>query len=796
MQRPRNLSIRTKLILLATASASCAILFMCAGFWINYVETLRASQVVQLTSQARILAFNATGVMTFDDAAAGDELLRSLGSQPQIEVGCLYRNQGGVLAQYTRSGTPVYTPSPNAPAPGHRYTTSGHLEVSLPVIDAGERVGVVLLRANTENQRTQLFYFAKLALAVTVGSLLAAVLLAAGLQRRISAPITCLARATRDITTREDFSQRVEHTGTDEIARLYTAFNKMLQRVQTSKQALQNAHDELEDRVLKRTAQLSDEMTRRELIQKDLERSKEAAEAANRAKSEFLANMSHEIRTPLNGILGFADLLRLGADENNEEIRRDYLSTIHASGQHLLDLINDILDLSKIEAGQLEVEQVDCSIQQVVCDVVSVLRVKAIENEIALNCRWETELPEVAQTDPARLRQLLMNLAGNAIKFTAEGSVDIVLRVEGTQAESTLQVAVVDTGIGIAADKLEHIFDPFVQADNSVTRKFGGTGLGLAISRKIARALGGELSVESTLGQGSTFRFHIPLGDLNGIAMISATDADGIQTSSVDMPTEVPRLEGLSVLLVEDGETNRKLIRLMLDRHGVEVATAENGQVGFEKAISGQYDVVLMDMQMPVMDGYTATTRLREQEITTPIIALTAHAMKGDQEKCLEAGCSGYLTKPIDEQRLLNALASFAPDEWAGKLATSASSCSPTTIDGTTMERVPVAAHSPLTSSLPLDDPDFRQIVEEFIEKLMIKLTEMHRCLAAGQLDELARLAHWLKGSGGTCGFNELTAPAAELCEAARAEDQANAAIALETLHGLAARISRPMVAE
>ena len=278
------------------------------------------------------------------------------------------------------------------------------------------------------------------------------------------------------------------------------AFNGMLEHIQSSDRALQRAHDELEERVFARTAELMQEVARRTSIQEALERAKEAAEAANLAKSEFLANMSHEIRTPLNGIIGFTDLLLSAEAECTAEDRREYLHTIQRSGHHLLELISDVLDISKIEAGRLEVERIPCSPHQIIADVVSVLRVRAREKGLRLELQCRTRLPDTVQSDPARLRQLLINLIGNAIKFTEQGDIRIIAGITD-EPPTLLQIDVVDTGMGIPAEKVAKIFEPFTQADNSMTRRFGGTGLGLAICRRIAEALGGSVTVVSELGQ-------------------------------------------------------------------------------------------------------------------------------------------------------------------------------------------------------------------------------------------------------------------------------------------------------
>ena len=382
----------------------------------------------------------------------------------------------------------------------------------------------------------------------------------------------------------------------------------------------------------------------------ELERSKSEAEDANKAKSEFLANMSHEIRTPMNAILGFTDWLQRGMATTPEQ-QQEYLSTIHASGSHLLSLINDILDLSKIEAGKLEIGKFDASPHALVHEVANILSVKAKDKGIDLVTEFVNPHPETIETDDVRLRQVITNLVGNAIKFTSEGGVTIRSEfLEGKQGDDRVKMTIVDTGIGMNEEQLKKIFDPFVQADTSVTRKFGGTGLGLSISKRIVTALGGKINVSSELGKGTEISFEIAVGDTSAQPRLSDQEyLDSLKAQPAKRAlSQVESLAGGKVLVVDDGKANRQLIKLILTKAGCVVTEAENGKIGRDLALDSEYDVVLMDMQMPVMDGYRATRDLREANYEGPVIALTANAMAGDREKCMDAGCSGFLAKPIN----------------------------------------------------------------------------------------------------------------------------------------------------
>ena len=386
---------------------------------------------------------------------------------------------------------------------------------------------------------------------------------------------------------------------------------------------------------------------------------KEAAEAANRAKSDFLATISHEIRTPMTAILGYADLLM--DPQLDASTRDNYATTIHRSGEYLLGLINDILDLSKIEAGKVKMLFDRCNLVAILADVAELLRPRAQMNRLQFAVEYAGPMPQTIYSDGDRLRQAIINLAGNAIKFTEKGSVRIVatFRPATPQNDATVQIDVIDTGIGISPETMTHLFRPFTQGNSFIPRKYGGTGLGLVISHHIARLLGGALTATSELGTGSTFSLTIPTGSLDGVAMLQNPTEFVIPEADRIKPwtSEVANLTGTRILLAEDGIDNRDLIETLLRHAGAEVATAENGRVAVEKTQDETFDLILMDMNMPEMDGYEATRILRDRGYRGPIVALTANAMIGDSERCLNAGCDGYLTEPIDRKRLIQLVA-------------------------------------------------------------------------------------------------------------------------------------------
>ncbi len=374
----------------------------------------------------------------------------------------------------------------------------------------------------------------------------------------------------------------------------------------------------------------------------ELAKARDLAENASRAKSEFLANMSHEIRTPMTAILGYADLLLDHAQSEDERI--NCVQTIRRNGEHLLTIINDILDISKIEAGRMTVEEIPVSPRQIAEEVFSLMHVRAAQKNIELKLEIDDQVPARFASDPHRLRQIFLNLVSNAIKFTERGTV--VMRLGLDPASGCFIAHVIDTGIGMNAEQLARLFNPFTQADGSMSRRFGGTGLGLSISKRLAELLGGGLAVSSTPSKGSTFTLTLP---------VRAVETPQASESIPSVPASAKPLEGLRILLAEDGVDNQRLISRILEKAGAEVEVAANGRLAFDAALSreSRFNLILMDMQMPEMDGYTAAQKLREAGCSLPIIALTAHAMAEDRERCLRSGCDDYATKPIDRAKLL-----------------------------------------------------------------------------------------------------------------------------------------------
>ena len=546
-----------------------------------------------------------------------------------------------------------------------------------------------------------------------------------------------------------------------------------------------------------------DDVTQLEQTRHELKEAVQTAEKANEAKSTFLAQMSHEIRTPMNAILGYTDVLRRGLDQDGRE-RTDYLNTIHSSGEHLLTLINDILDLSKIESGQMTLENRECSPMELILQVTAILDIRANEKNINLSFVPSGRMPRHCRLDPVRFRQIIMNIAGNAIKFTETGGVTIRLSWDESSgkpdsvSQQSLIVEIEDTGIGISTEAQSTIFEAFSQADTSITRRFGGTGLGLPISRKLAREMGGDITVSSVMGSGSTFRATLACGLDPDVEFVSPEELQQ-ESSNQTRRGPVHDLNGLRLLIADDGDANRKLVSLVAGRAGANVVSVANGQEAVEATRQQQFDLILMDIQMPIMDGYTAANQIRSEGFLQPIIALTANAMAGEETKCRAAGCSGFMTKPIDidtllatldfetresretdalpaktgdaiEDQLLRSVTeigdSIADDDAATGDQTSADTTS--TRSSGSSSKMLNADMNAIYCSLPEDDVEFLEIAIDFLNQFDEKLEELRTAVALSDFECAAAVGHWLKGSAGLAGYEVFEGPAERLEQAAR----------------------------
>jgi signal transduction histidine kinase/DNA-binding response OmpR family regulator/HPt (histidine-containing phosphotransfer) domain-containing protein len=543
----------------------------------------------------------------------------------------------------------------------------------------------------------------------------------------------------RKVAEEELLKAQIELAAAKGLAESNNILREQISQRHLAERSLLELNETLEKRVIDRTA---------------------AAEAANNAKSDFLANMSHEIRTPLTSIIGFADLLAQPNQSRSEQL--DCVQIVRRNARHLLQLINDILDLSKIEAGKMTIETIECDLPQFIADIHSTMKPRAAEKALNFQVMFNGRIPRLIQTDPLRFRQILVNLVGNAIKFTERGSVDMHVHLEEAAGRGVLRVEVTDSGIGMTREQLDRLFQSFTQADESTTRRFGGSGLGLSISRRLARLLGGEIEVKSELGAGSRFTVSIECGPTAGIEMLEGLTESALPVASEAFTASNILLRG-SILLAEDGRDNQRLVISHLSGAGAQLAVADNGRIAVEMALAQRFDLILMDMQMPETDGYTATAELRHRGFTVPILALTANAMAEDRTKCLACGCTDYLTKPINQDTLLRAVCrhlgqSAPPGVMASEIAEPAPPA----------PRAPLPANGKIVSTMA-DSLRMRPIIAEFVDGLPDEVLKIQQFLEADDLPALQRVAHQLRGAGGGYGFDAISSLAANVEDAIRA---------------------------
>jgi signal transduction histidine kinase/DNA-binding NarL/FixJ family response regulator len=638
----QNLSIRRKLILITMLTSSMALLLSSASFLIYDLLSFRHLLTQDLTTQAEIIGYNSAAAMAFKDEPAATATLSALKVKGDIVAAVLYSPDGKMFAEYFRNDKtlPAFVPA-RSQEKGYRFE-GRYLEVWHDVTLNGELLGTLFLQSDMRQWSTRAKRYASICFVFVLISGFFAFLVSSKLQKVISGPIMHLEDTMRTVSANKNYEVRAVKSYADEIGSLIDGFNTMLSDIQHRDTALRGANDELKTR----TQELEEEISHRKQAQEDLLKAKHVAEEASRAKSTFLANMSHELRTPLNAIIGYSEMLEEEAQDSSSVETVQDLQKIKSAGKHLLALINDVLDLSKIEAGKMSLHLETFEVSGMIEEIVTTLQPAIRKNSNTLRVRLADEVG-MMEADITKVRQILFNLLSNACKFTDHGTISMDVDQSTEEGLDWLRFRVTDTGIGISAKQKENLFQEFAQADTSIARKYGGTGLGLAITHRFVQLMKGRIGVESQLGEGSTFTVHVPAQVTP--ETVGPLQAEG-NSDAFDAISEI-KIDRDTILVIDDDAAVRELMSRFLGKLGFNVLTVASGEEGLRLAKQVHPVLITLDVVMPAGDGWSVLSKLKaDSELSKiPVIMVT---IVDNEARGFALGAANYLIKPVDRERL------------------------------------------------------------------------------------------------------------------------------------------------